>query len=114
MNVLIATDMEGVAGIDGYGDCLPSHPAAYAEGRAPMAAEVLAAEGFRCLRPAATAGSAIATTFRSSQVSREYRQMAKLFPAEGSRLRSLHRRAGGLLATPVMRSKERRWLAASA
>ncbi len=40
--------------------------------------------------------------------------MAKLFPAEGSRLRSLHRRAGGLLATPVMRSKERRWLAASA
>lgn len=29
MNVLIAADMEGVAGIEGYGDCLPSHPSAY-------------------------------------------------------------------------------------
>lgn len=56
--------------------------------------------------------TAIATTFRSSQVSREYRQLAKLLPAEGSRLRSLHRRAGSLLVTPVMRAKERRWLAA--
>ena len=33
VNVLIATDMEGIAGIDDYGDCLPSHPAAYARGR---------------------------------------------------------------------------------
>jgi D-aminopeptidase len=57
--------------------------------------------------------TAIASIFRSSQVSREYRQLAKLLPAEGSPLRSLHRRAGSLLATPVMRSKERRWLAAS-
>ncbi|MDX6623157.1 MAG: D-amino peptidase [Solirubrobacterales bacterium] len=58
--------------------------------------------------------TAIATTFRSSQVSREYRQLAKLLPAaEGSRLRPLHRRAGSILATPVMRAKERRWLAAS-
>jgi D-amino peptidase len=56
--------------------------------------------------------TAVATTFRSSQVSREYRQLAKLLPAEGSWPRSLHRRAGSLLATPVMRSKERRWLAA--
>jgi len=58
--------------------------------------------------------SAVAATFRTSQVSREYRQLAKLLPAEGSRLRSLHRRAGSILATPVMRVKERRWLAASA
>lgn len=57
--------------------------------------------------------TAVATTFRTSQVSREYRQLAKLLPAEGSRLRTLQRRAGGLLATPAMRSKERRWLAAS-
>jgi D-aminopeptidase len=58
--------------------------------------------------------TAIATSFRTSQVSREYRQLAKLLPAAGSsRLRSLHRRAGSLLATPVMRAKERRWLAAS-
>ena len=43
MNVLIAADMEGVAGIEGYGDCLPSHPAAYAAGRRLMTEEVLAA-----------------------------------------------------------------------
>lgn len=56
----------------------------------------------------------IAEAFRSSQVSREYRQLAKLFPAaEGSRLRAARRRFGAVLATPVMRSKERRWLAAA-
>jgi D-amino peptidase len=56
--------------------------------------------------------TAIATVFRSSQVSREYRQLAKLLPADhDSRLRSLQRRLGSLLATPVMRSKERAWLA---
>ena len=54
--------------------------------------------------------SAIATVFRDSQVSREYRQLAKLLPPDSSRLRSLQRRLGSLLATPVMRSKERRWL----
>ena len=53
----------------------------------------------------------IAGAFRNSQVSREYRQLAKLFPAaEGSRLRAARRRLGAALATPVMRSKERRWL----
>ena len=58
--------------------------------------------------------TAIATVFRSSQVSREYRQLAKLLPAgHDSRLRAAQRRLGSLLATPVMRSKERRWLAAS-
>ncbi|HEX5928723.1 MAG TPA: M55 family metallopeptidase [Solirubrobacterales bacterium] len=58
--------------------------------------------------------TAIATVFRSSQVSREYRQLAKLLPAgHDSRLRALQRRLGGALATPVMRSKERRWLAAA-
>jgi D-amino peptidase len=56
----------------------------------------------------------IATVFRTSQVSREYRQLAKLLPAgHDSRLRSLQRRIGSLLATPVMLSKERRWLASS-
>jgi D-aminopeptidase len=58
--------------------------------------------------------TAIATVFRSSQVSREYRQLAKLLPAgHDSRLRAAQRRVGSLVATPVMRSKERRWLAAS-
>lgn len=56
----------------------------------------------------------IATVFRASQVSREYRQLAKLLPPDhDSRLRALQRRAGSLLATPVMRAKERRWLAAA-
>jgi D-aminopeptidase len=56
----------------------------------------------------------IATVFRTSQVSKEYRQLAKLLPSDhASRLRSVQRRAGSLLATPVMRRKERRWLAAS-
>ena len=58
--------------------------------------------------------TAIATTFRTSQVSREYRQLAKLLPAgHDSRARALQRRLGSLLATPVMLSKERRWLAAA-
>ena len=52
---------------------------------------------------------AIASAFRSSpQVSREYRQLAKLLPAQGVR-----RRIGSLIATPVMLGKERRWLAAA-
>lgn len=56
----------------------------------------------------------IAGVFRTSQISREYRQLAKLLPSEhGSRLRAAQRRLGGLLATPTMRSKERAWLAAS-
>lgn len=56
----------------------------------------------------------IATVFRTSQVSREYRQLAKLLPPDhDSRLRTVQRRLGSLLATPVMRSKERRWLAAA-
>jgi D-aminopeptidase len=55
----------------------------------------------------------VATVFRDSQVSREYRQLAKLLPAAAqSRARRAHRRLGSLLATPVMRSKERRWLGA--
>jgi len=45
VNVLIATDMEGIAGIDDYGDCLPSHPAAYARGRQLMTDEVLTVIG---------------------------------------------------------------------
>jgi D-amino peptidase len=56
----------------------------------------------------------IATVFRTSQVSREYRQLAKLLPADhDSRLRAVQRRLGSLLATPVMRRKERQWLAAA-
>ncbi|HEY5941591.1 MAG TPA: M55 family metallopeptidase [Solirubrobacterales bacterium] len=53
----------------------------------------------------------IATVFRAPQISKEYRQLAKLLPSDhDSRLRGLQRRAGSLLATPVMRSKERKWL----
>jgi D-aminopeptidase len=261
MNVLIAADMEGVAGIDHYGDCLPSHPADYARGRRLMTDEVLvaidalrrggveqisvgdwhmvgtnierermpegvvvrpiadlalveadpsitkahgggpldavvllghhastpsprgfcshtfvwdmevqldgeslsevrvyaqalAAEGIPVLvatgdrwmldelragelgsaklvamkeghnRAGAQSRSlaatradlltAIATVFRDGEASREYRQLAKLLPAgHDSLLRAAQRRLGSLLATPVMRSKERRWLAAS-
>ncbi|HEU5253597.1 MAG TPA: M55 family metallopeptidase [Solirubrobacterales bacterium] len=59
--------------------------------------------------------TAVAETFRTSQVSKEYRQLAKLLPSDhDSRLRALQRRAGSLLATPVMRGKEREWLAAAA
>jgi D-amino peptidase len=54
--------------------------------------------------------TAIATVFRESQVSREYRQLAKLLPPDSSRLRSLQRRLGSLLATPAIRSKARHWL----
>jgi D-aminopeptidase len=58
--------------------------------------------------------TAIASVFRTSQVSKEYRQLAKLLPSDhNSRLRALQRRAGSLLATPTMRGKERDWLAAS-
>jgi D-amino peptidase len=56
----------------------------------------------------------VATAFRSSQVSREYRQLAKLLPADhDSRLRTVQRHLGSLLATPVMRHKTRQWLAAA-
>lgn len=57
----------------------------------------------------------IATVFRTSQVSREYRQLAKLLPSgHASRLRALQRRLGSLVATPVMKAKERRWLDSAA
>jgi D-aminopeptidase len=56
---------------------------------------------------------AIAAAFRASRVSREYRQLAGLLPTDGSRAGRLRRRLGSLIATPVMRSKERRWLAAA-
>ncbi|HKT83961.1 MAG TPA: M55 family metallopeptidase [Solirubrobacterales bacterium] len=58
--------------------------------------------------------TAVAGVFRTSQVSRDYRQLAKLMPADdGSRLRAARRRAGTLLARPVMAAKERRWLEAA-
>lgn len=57
--------------------------------------------------------TAIATVFRAPQVSKEYRQLAKLLPPDSSPLRSLQRHAGSLLATPVMRGKERQWLASA-
>jgi D-aminopeptidase len=54
---------------------------------------------------------AVAVAFRGSQVAREYRQLAALLPSDhDSRLRSLRRRLGSRIATPVMRSKERAWL----
>ncbi|HEX5713546.1 MAG TPA: M55 family metallopeptidase [Solirubrobacterales bacterium] len=58
---------------------------------------------------------AIATVFRGSHVSREYRQLAKLLPAgHDSRARALQRRLGSLVATPTMRVRERQWLASPA
>ena len=65
----------------------------------------------------ATAGellTAIATVFRESAVSREYRQLAKVLPPDEAALGTVRRRLGGILATPVMRSKERHWLGAGA
>jgi D-amino peptidase len=53
----------------------------------------------------------VATIFRESRVSREYRQLARLLPAaNSSRWRSARRRLGSLVVTPAIRSKERRWL----
>jgi D-amino peptidase len=58
--------------------------------------------------------STIATVFRTSRVSREYRQLAKLLPCgHDSRARAVQRRLGSLIATPTMLSKERQWLAAA-
>jgi D-aminopeptidase len=55
--------------------------------------------------------TAVATAFRGSRVSREYRQLARILPAEqGSRARSARRRLGSLIATPAIRAKERSWL----
>jgi hypothetical protein len=57
---------------------------------------------------------ALATAFRTSDVSREYRQLAALFPSgHDSWVRSARRHLGGLISRPVMRSKERRWLASA-
>jgi D-aminopeptidase len=76
---------------------------------------VIAVEGEEIARK--TVGEAgelltvIADVFRTSQVSREYRQLAKLLPAgHDSRLRAAQRRAGSLISRPVMAAKERRWL----
>ena len=59
VNVLIAADMEGIAGIEDYGECLPSHPAAYARGRRLMTDEVLAV--VEVLRAGGPSGSRSAT-----------------------------------------------------
>jgi D-aminopeptidase len=57
---------------------------------------------------------AVGGVFRANQISREYRQLAKLLPAaDGSFSRAARRRLGSLIATPVMLAKERRWLAAA-
>jgi D-aminopeptidase len=78
---------------------------------------VIRVEGEEIARTTVTEPSdlltAIATVFRAPAVSREYRQLAKLLPPDSSPLRSLQRHAGSLLATPVMRGKERAWLAAA-
>src|SRR5512144_602546 len=72
--------------------------------RAYPAELVVKVEGEEIARTTVAAASdlltAIATVFRDSQVSREYRQLAKLLPPDSSRLRSLQRRLGSLLATP--------------
>ena len=85
---------------------MPPPPRSYpAELRITVAGEELA--NTTVSEPAELLGT-IANVFRSSQVSREYRQLAKLMPPRGVR-----RRLGSLLATPVMLAKERRWLAAA-
>ncbi len=94
------------------GPLVPPPPRSYpAELRIILAGEELASATVS--EPAELLGT-IANVFRSSQVSREYRQLAKLLPAaQGSRARAVQRRLGSLLATPVMLAKERRWLAAA-
>ena len=88
---------------------MPPPPRSYpAELRITVAGEELASTTVS--EPAELLGT-IATVFRSSQVSREYRQLAKLLPA--ARGVRGGRRLGSLLATPVMLAKERRWLAAA-
>jgi D-aminopeptidase len=54
LNVLVATDMEGVGGIDDYRDCLPSHLRAYAVGCRLMTDEALVA--IEALRAAGVEG----------------------------------------------------------
>jgi len=76
-------------------------------------------EGEQLLRTTVSAPGellgSVAAAFRAGEPSREYRQLAQLFPAgDRSRLQRLHRRLGGALATPTMLAKERRWLAAAA
>jgi D-amino peptidase len=74
-------------------------------------------EGIELARTTVTEPSdllrSIAIAFRQDGVSREYRQLAALLPAGDGIARRAQRRLGGLLATPVMRAKERRWLARS-
>jgi D-amino peptidase len=56
--------------------------------------------------------AAFAGIFRESRVAREYRQLAALLPSDhDSRLKAARRRVGSLVATPTIRSKEKRWLA---
>jgi D-aminopeptidase len=56
VNILIAADMEGIAGIESSGDCLPSHPSAYARGRRLMTDKVLVAiEALRSFTRASSA-----------------------------------------------------------
>lgn len=89
---------------------LPQPPPA----RAYPAELVVRVEGEEIARTTVAAPAelmtAVATVFRASEVSREYRQLAKVLPPESAPLGALRRRLGSLLATPVMRSKERRWL----
>jgi D-amino peptidase len=58
--------------------------------------------------------TAVANAFRSSRVARQYRQLAAILPPDDSPLRALRRRIGSRVATPTIRSKERRWLADAA
>lgn len=115
MNVLIAADMEGIAGIDDCGDCLPSHPSAYARGRTLMTDEVLVA--IEALRSAGAERISVGDWHMVGTNIERDRMPAgvEVRPIAGhdSRLRSAQRRLGSVVATPVMRSKERHWLASS-
>lgn len=94
------------------GEMRPPPPRRYpAELRIALEGEELARTEIS--EPAELLGT-VAQVFRTSRASREYRQLAKLLPAaDGSLGRRIQRRLGSVAATPVMRAKERRWLAAA-
>lgn len=111
---LAATRVELAAAIEAALAAPPAPPPA----RSYPAELRIALEGAEIARTTVAEPSdllaAIAATFRTSAVSREYRQLAAVLPAgDDSRLHALQRRLGSLLATPTMLAKERRWLAAS-
>src|SRR3954447_12721007 len=97
--------MEGVAGIEHYGECLPSHRSAYARGRRLMTDEVLAS--IDALR---SEGIERITVGDWHMVGTDAERERLPDGEKGSRGRSMRRRVGSLIATPSIRAKERSWL----